>query len=193
MMWFALKLLGIGKWLKEAVGSILGWARRNPSQAIIIALSLLLVGALWHYSARVSDLTRQRDKAKAETAQILAAGKQALELQKRVNAETKRRYDDLARRKDSDHAQELARANDAAELYIASHRLPKQSGSGSSPASPTSAGDNPSVLEGMSEDAVVVSADDLRICTANTAYAIDAYKWASELSAATAPVSTTER
>jgi hypothetical protein len=85
LAWFGLKLLGIGRWLKEALGALLRWAWHNPCPATVIALCCLCAGGWWHYSGKVEDLTATvaaRDKTIFD---MKAASKQAAKDQAEVN------------------------------------------------------------------------------------------------------------
>ena len=59
MPFLLLKLLGIGRWLREAFSALFGLARRYPLQAAIFALLALLA---WTYHGKVSAIG-QRDAA----------------------------------------------------------------------------------------------------------------------------------
>ena len=64
-----LKLLGIGRWLREAATGLFRLARTYPLQAAIIAL-LCLSGWLWHGNTK-------RDRAIARWEQAAKASQQA--------------------------------------------------------------------------------------------------------------------
>ena len=59
MIWFGLKLLGIGKWLREAATALFGLIRAHPWPALAIAL-LLALAWTWHGKSRAIG---QRDAA----------------------------------------------------------------------------------------------------------------------------------
>ena len=62
MPFLLLKLLGIGKWLRQGAGALLGMVRRYPWPALVIALLLALA---WTWHGKTSALG-QRDAAIAE-------------------------------------------------------------------------------------------------------------------------------
>ena len=81
MIGIALKLLGLGKWLREATGRVFSLVGRYPLQAALAA-SLALAGAFWHGG----NVARgERDTARAETASLIMAQKQAEAAQKAAN------------------------------------------------------------------------------------------------------------
>ena len=61
MPFLLLKLLGIGKWLREAAGGVFSLVRRYPLAAALIA-SLCLAGWFWHGKSKAIE---QRDAAVA--------------------------------------------------------------------------------------------------------------------------------
>lgn len=63
-----LKLLGAWGWLKQALGALLDLIRRYPLAAALIA-ALCLSLWLWRGKERAEG---ERDKARAETAQVIA-------------------------------------------------------------------------------------------------------------------------
>ena len=81
MIGIALKLMGLGRWLREAVGRVFSLIGRYPLHAALI-VSLALAGALWHGG----NVARgERDMARAETANLIMAQKQAEAAQKAAN------------------------------------------------------------------------------------------------------------
>ena len=81
MIGIALKLMGLGRWLREAAGRVFSLIGRYPLQVAIIA-SLALAGALWHGG----NVARgERDIARAETASLIMAQKHAEAAQKAAN------------------------------------------------------------------------------------------------------------
>ena len=59
MIWFGLKMLGLGKWLREAATALLDLIRRYPLQAALVVL-LALLAWTWHSKSRAIG---QRDAA----------------------------------------------------------------------------------------------------------------------------------
>ena len=81
MIGIALKLMGLGRWLREAAGRVFSLIGRYPLHAAII-VSLALAGAFWHGG----NVARgERDMARAETASLIMAQKQAEAAQKAAN------------------------------------------------------------------------------------------------------------
>ena len=95
MIGLALKLLGIGRWLKQALGALLGAVGRYPWQAAIIA-SLCLSGWLWRAknierAGWVAEIAaRQSDRAAYQAAQVEAAAKQLAADQANVTLQNER-------------------------------------------------------------------------------------------------------
>ena len=161
-----LKLIGAWGWLKQALGALLSLVRRYPLQAALIAL-LCLSGWLWRGKERALS---ERDDARAETAQVIQAGKDALAAQIALNEATKAKYEAAAEKADHEHSIELADAMSRADRYIRDNRVRKAGGSGASVANATAEGEAAERGDGSGEgsDMVAVTAEDVRICTANS-------------------------
>ena len=121
-----LKLLGIGKWLKEALSGLFDLIRQYPLQVALIA-SLCLSGWLWRgrQAARVAaakwEIAFDKQKAAYELAQKEAEAKQRAADQDNLSGQLA-----ANRELDKAHAQlETARAGAVAD-YLRSHRLPAQ-------------------------------------------------------------------
>ncbi len=167
MPWLLLKLVGVWGWLKEAAVALLGLVRRYPLQAALIA-SLCLSGWLWRGK---QEALAERDLARVQFADCQRAGIKAREAQIALNRETKAKYEAAAKEADHEHEKALALANDRTERWIANHRVrPQEDRSRASGTSAPSQGEATERGDGRSEgtDLVAVSADDVRICTANT-------------------------
>ena len=187
MIWLGIKLLGIkllgiGRWLKEAATVLFGAIRAHPWPALVIALLLALA---WTWHGKTSALG-QRDAAIAGRAADrkayvdAEAEAAAMAMAQLIAQET--RYKTKAKEADNAYTIQLASANDAGERYIASHRVRPQSvGSprGKTAAPGESGGSG--IPASMPADAVMVSAADVRVCTAVTTYALGAHNWAASL------------
>ena len=182
MLWFGLKLLGMGKWLADAARRIAQWILFHPWQAACIAL-LVAAAWLWHGKSAANDRADACAAGRAaERASYIAAGKEAERLARAAKAAQEAKYTQLA--KDADHAYEtdLANARTAADRYIASHRVRAQAVGDSRGTTVASAqGGNPGVPEIMPAVAVVVSDSDVQACTGAVAYGIAAHDWAASL------------
>lgn len=121
----------------------------------------------------------ERDLANVKQAQILAAQKA---LQVKIQAEQK--YRDIAKRAE-DHEKEIRHdALDAAERYIAAHRLRPQATYGaSSGTSPTSEDRGAGVYPDMPPDTLVAVSDaDVRACSEWVGFGIAARSYVLEMS-----------
>jgi len=175
---FLLKLaLGGFGWLKQALGALLDMIRRYPLAAALIA-SLCLSLWLWRGKEHAEG---ERDKARAETAQVIAAGKEALARQIALNQATKAKYEAAAKEADHDYRIALADAMSRTDRFIRAGGLRKAGGSGASVANAPAEGEAAGVYQGMPADAIMVSADDVRICTANTVRLQAVREWGLEL------------
>lgn len=135
---------------------------------LAIVMPLVLALGVSHCSDRRH--IRQRDEARATVAQMELASKQARDAQIAANLATEARY--RAQAEKADHAYQIALqdAQRASERYIAANRVrPNGSRSASGAAAPAEgdvavSGDR----SGIPPNMVAVTADDVRICTANT-------------------------
>ncbi len=178
-----LKLLGVGRWLKEALGALLRWAGRNPWQALIIALCAFS-GWLWLHDSRVIDgLAGKLATANKTISDMKAASEQNRLAQLAQKAKAEQRYKDIAHEADKEHAEQLADANDALARYIATHRVRAGEGGFSiRPAGSVAEGGSAEVPASLPTDSfVAVSDDDMHRCTAIATYALDAHNWALKL------------
>jgi hypothetical protein len=165
MPFLLLKLLGIGKWLKEAATALLGVIGRYPWQTALIA-ALCLAG--WQYRGKqhaLADLAAER-LAHAET---IKAGQQAYAAQVALHAKDLATFKAAKKDTDDAHQPKLAAALDSTSRFAADNGLRKACARiipTSSPAEgPVAQGDNGPDLP---TDLVVVPAADLKICTTNT-------------------------
>lgn len=169
-----LKLISIGRWLKEALAAIAKYIRLYPREAIIIA-SLCLSG--WLYRGKQSALA-ERDAARDETARVITAGQQALAAQIKLHDETKAAYAAKAKEANDDYAKDLAAASTAADRYANANRVRQVCVSRPSETS-ASAEDNYSAVPEVptTEALVAITRADFDKCTALYPYANGAYKW----------------
>lgn len=164
----ALKLLGVWRWLMEAVSALLSLAGRYPLQAALIA-SLALSGWLWWGK---QEALAERDAARSETAAIRTASEQAKALARKQQDETRAKYAQLAKDAADEHDQALDAARDLADAHI--DRLRAKSGVCRSAAAPSSTGENPSKPAELpaATDMVGITPQDLRACSAWVAFGI---------------------
>lgn len=101
-MMLALKLLGIWRWLKTGLSSLLSLAGRYPWQAALV-VALVACGWLWHGKGKA---LAERDAARAQIATITAAQKQATQKAKQARADAEKLTKDLSHATDQ-HAADL--------------------------------------------------------------------------------------
>ena len=90
-----LKLLGIGKWLKEALWRVLSLARRYPLQAALI-VALCLAGWQWRGKREaLADLAAEKAAHAASIAQCKAASDANRAAQLAQKAAQEAKYTDL--------------------------------------------------------------------------------------------------
>ena len=171
MPWLLLKLLGIGKWLKEALSGFFGLICQYPLQAALIA-SLCLSGWLWRgrqaaiaerdiqHTGWVNEIRgRNADRKAYNDAQKEAERKQAKADQDNLSGQLA-----ANRELDKAHAElETARAGAVAD-YLRAHRLPAQAACRpSSGASATNLPDNPATPDSgrAASDLVAVKPADI--------------------------------
>ena len=171
-------------WAKKALTALLDLARRNPWQALTIAL-LVALAWQWHGKGQALD---QRDAAIAgraadRKAYIEAEAEAAALAMARLMAQ-EQFYKTKAKDADNAHDKELAVAGTAADRYIAANRVRCQAaGSSARQAAASSQGGGAAVPESPAAETelVAVTAADVRICTANYVYAKGAFDWANSL------------
>lgn len=176
MPFVLLKLLGIGKWLREAATALLGVISRNPWQAALIA-AMCLAG--WQYRGKqhaLADLAAER-LAHAET---IKAGQQAYAAQIALNKAAEAKSAAIAKDQDNDIKTERAAASAAGDKYAAANRVRGKACVGR--ASETSASaENPdpgiSEVDPAEAQLVAITRADFDKCTALYPYANGAYKW----------------
>lgn len=133
------------------------------------------------------------DGRKADRAAYVAAQAAALKKALQAKATAEQNYSNLANKVDSDEQKARDAAMAAADRYIASHRVRSQAVAGSTgPASraatnnASQGGNGPGETPELAPDAVVVTADDIRICTENTTRLDAVHDWALGLEKASA-------
>ena len=149
----------------------------NPFSALTskifgaVSLALLIVLGITYIDAR--HWRKVADQRAATIAQFAVAQKQAEAAARRALADQEARYKEHAHEADTQHTDELARAQSDADRYLASHRVPACPGSASRPAVATSSGSGASVPASVPSGAVVADAD-VQACTGAATYALDA-------------------
>jgi hypothetical protein len=157
-------MMNLGLVIDTAIAFLKRWQSLLP-WAIVLALLLRLYGFLWF-----DGVIEQRDRARVQFADCQRAGIKAREAQIALNNQTKAKYEAAAKEADHEHEKALALANDRTERWIAANRVRQTGGSRPGGASPAAEGEATERGDGPGEgtDLVAVSADDVRICTANT-------------------------
>lgn len=174
MPWLILRLLGIGKWLREALSALVRLAGRFPREAAIIAL-LLACAWLWHGNTK-------RDRAIARWEQAAKAWQQASDANralavaqvKAVEAKSAQLAKD-----NQDHEQDL-RAQLGARSAAYADRMRADAYCRST--APAPAEDHPAPVDhGPGADAVILGRTDFDILTENTVRLKAANEWAKSL------------
>jgi hypothetical protein len=101
-MHIVLQLLGVWRWLKSGLGTLLSLALRYPLQAALI-VALVACGWLWHGKGKA---LAERDAARAQIATIAAAQQEAADKAKQARADAEQLTKDLAHATDQ-HAADL--------------------------------------------------------------------------------------
>lgn len=160
--------------------------------AIAVLVALLAVQTVRLEGFKLWPLHMEGWKPKAERLQtdldaMKRAQKAAADAAKAARLAEEARYRQLAEDTDAKLQQAQSRALDSAERFIVAHRLPAHvagpaSGSGTGPESDRAGGDHGAGgTAELAADFVAVSADDVRICTRNTARLVAAHDWAATL------------
>jgi hypothetical protein len=184
-----------GNMLDRAVGFIVPFKRAITLGTIAVALAIAAVQTVRLEGFKVWPVTIEGWKPKAERyeatiEQVRIAQDVAAEKARLARLEQEARYRALAERIDDDAKQDMGRNTDAAERFIAAGgygrcvrtEANRSAGSGTgtsaesnSAVDPVGAGGAPE-LDGTA--LIGVTADDVRICTANTVKAEAAKTWA---------------
>lgn len=179
-IWAAIKALSWGDRLKGLGSAVLAWAMRNPWPALCLLLATgNVVGVIVHRSDRAEIAADQVSIARISRAQADAtrAAQAAHDSQQAAF---------VAKASEADHAhQSLAtRSAVAADRYIADHACrvqPAPTGGAGGKADAPGQSDGARVPAHVPTDAIVVSAGDVRTCTAWVDYGIAAHDWAGTL------------
>ena len=175
-------ILGVLGWLKAALSALLGFVSRYPWQAGCIALMGLSVW-LWHGKGQA---IHQRDAARAETKALEKRYNEAQTAAKekaiKARAAAEAHYKEIADEADRQAEVAYADGRSVAQRYIDSHRVRAcpASGAAGGTAAPAQ-GDSPQSNNRPGPDAVVVTEDDVNICTSNSLRLQAAHDWAVKL------------
>lgn len=173
---------GVGAWLLLKGGALFGALAKLPPWVLIIAVSASLNLFLWHNASGW--------KAKAETcavhrkndlATIQAATKRVTDAAIRLKV-AREAHDEMIRKEyDAKLSTAIDTGNGRLTDYIRAHRVqPHIAGNNSS--ADLSQGTNSSQVDlGSGEATILVSANDLSICTENTERLINAHDEAAKL------------
>lgn len=169
--------------LRKAAGALWRLIVRYPWQVAVVAL-LCISAWLWTgWNGALADLNACTTGREADRKAYADAQKEAAAKALAAKAAAERRYLSLAEKADDDLEQARADAMDAAERYIAAHRVRPES-AGGSPGGPAAAPESgvAGIPAGMPPDGFVAVSDaDVRACSAATAYAVMAHNWAKGL------------
>ena len=172
MVVWALRAFGV---LRQGVSIAFDFARNNPWQ-FALALALCLSGWLWR--GKQSALA-ERDAARAETAQAIKAGQQALAAQKKEYDDARAKGAAIKKDQDNDNKTDRAAASAAGDKYAANNGLRKVCRSGAVQTSASAENSDPGVSQvpATETELVAITRADFDKCTALYPYANGAYKW----------------
>lgn len=170
-----LKLLGISAWIKKGAYALLCGIKRYPLLAALIA-SLCISGWLWRGK---QSAIAERDAARAETAQAINAGQQALAAQKKEYDDARAKGAAIKKDQDNDNKTDRAAASAAGNVYAANNGLRKVCRSGAVQTSASAENSDPGVSQvpATETELVAITRADFDKCTALYPYANGAYKW----------------
>ena len=164
-------LLGLRAFLSRAFG----WIAKYPWPAACIAL---LIASLWLWhgkSEALSDLADEKRVRKADQAEWQRKVDAANQAVLKARTDAKESANDA-----QEYHEQLTKASDGLERYIADHRVQDKQCPRSS--TPTGSGNpTPVPAEPASDSGVEVSAETLRTCDALYVYSASAYRWGQEL------------
>lgn len=168
-------LLGAAKWAREAAGALFSLIGRYPLHAALIA-SLCISGWLWRGK---QSAIAERDAARAETAQVIKAGQQALAAQKKEYDDARAKGAAIKKDQDNDNKTDRAAASAAGDKYAANNGLRKVCRSGAVQTSASAENSDPQVSGHTAPETelVAITRADFDKCTALYPYANGAYKW----------------
>ncbi|MDR3387620.1 MAG: hypothetical protein P4L92_11250 [Rudaea sp.] len=151
------------------------WLRRLWQFGAMAVLALLA----WHFHARA---VTNADAMRAQAAEFKQAQAAATQLAQATLQHEQAIYAAKAMEADNAYQAQLADTRDAAERYIAAHRVQSTPAQGRSGATPASAqGSGSAIPANLPADAVVVSAGDVQACSDATTYALKAHDWAGSI------------
>lgn len=147
-----------------------------------LALALALGVLAMQYTATVHRLEKEQAAHKATVAGYRAAQAQATADAYAAKVAEEVRTRALQEKFDHDLAQARATAGALADNYIAAHGVQYGQALGSAPGGANLPGTAPAapVTNGPGAGAVVVGADDIKICTDNTVRLLNGHAWALE-------------
>jgi MoxR-like ATPase len=151
------------------------WLRRLWPFGALAVLPLLA----WHFQARA---VANADAMRAQAAEFKQAQAAATQLAQATLQHEQAVYAAKATEADNAYQAQLADTRDAAERYIAAHRVqstPAQGRGGGALASAQGGGS--AIPANLPADTVVVSADDVQACSSATTYALKAHDWAGSI------------
>lgn len=179
-----LKLIfgGFG-WLKDMAVKLIDLALDYPRET---AIAVLLCFSAWSWNGWSDEKAGRKQDAKEykdELAKRDQASAEALAQQIALNEQTKAKYEAAAKEADHDYRIALADADRRTDRYIRDNRVRKAGGSGASGSDATAEGEAAGGSDPASPGAelVTVTADDVRICTANTVRLQAVREWGLEL------------
>ena len=168
--------------IKTALGGAWGFISKLPATTIVIAVLCALSAFLWHnadgWKAKAERCATGRA---ADIALIQAATKRVTEAA--IAAKAARETHDENIRKEADAKLETAKVDADARLaqYISAHRVRANVTGNNGNSDLSQAGNTAQVADGPGAATVMVSADDLAICTQNTVKLQNAIAWAEKL------------
>lgn len=161
MPFLLLKLLGIGKWLREAATALFGWIGRYPWQAAVIALCALSAW-LWHgNNVRDRKIAALEVKNKAQADMFNRASAANLAAQQAQVKALEAKYTEQAKEAQQAYDKAIATARPAVVRYIDGHRLHKNGlcrreanspGEGTNPGIPPEVPSDPGMVAIRSDD-----------------------------------------
>ena len=168
--------------IKTALGGAWGFISKLPATTIVIAVLCALSAFLWHnadgWKAKAERCATGRA---ADIALIQAATKRVTEAA--IAAKAARETHDENIRKEADAKLETAKVDANARLaeYIRTHRVrANATGNAGNPDLPV-ASQSTQVVDGPDVATIMVSPNDLAICTENTVKLQNAIAWAEKL------------
>ena len=153
-----------------------GLALKAAPYAALVGVSLLA----WHFDSRA---VANAEAVRVQAQQFKDAQAAAAVIAQQALAHEQAVYQQKATEADSAYQTQLAAAQSAADRYIASHSVqPATAQGGASTAVASAQGGSPAVPANVPTSAVMVSADDVRVCTSAADYALKAHDWAKSIS-----------